>query len=571
MSSSSSSSTSSPVRLLNVLLQPSTSASSSASDQKFTNYTNYSCNKYWTSKFLDSSAMELSSWKKKRLSYPYEFLKEEQFVDFWIHCSGKTYPCHRIILAAHSEYFQRCLQIGMKEQNDGIMDLRNIDAEVFDEIHFYIYMGAFQDQVINSIELLSDIFFAANMLQIEDLEIEVLRKILRSLTPLNCLEIKAKLSKIFTVFTNERLVEHIKEILDEFVEDCVLHHWKDLVLTPGFLELSVDELCEVLELKSSQEELSDFSHSFTQNDLVLGISIWLEHDLENRFYLIRPKLSSYFCLHQATQQGNRLLFIYLNIYENLINGTFKLPKNATWFKYDTKKKSNEETIHLFCEGRLCPYKLYEGLIIVSTILKFPSPSKMMYYFYTPKVGLNACWDQNKLIFKDDQIYQLKDTQAFPKNAVQFLLPNNHLTAVTKTSPNPYRCLLFNKKLLNEVTIKQREYGDLSTAAIDSNIAICDCKFNHWSICWNFKGTVYVVATCPMFTKKLQFNPDTCFVEFLQAPFHTFGASTCYVNEVDKESKYYLNSKAIIRINAVNVNQCFLAKLTRLNFSCDSSM
>ena len=104
----------------------------------------------------------------------------------------------------------------MKEQNDGIMDLRNIDAEVFDVIHFYIYMGAFQDQVINSIELLSDIFFAANMLQIEDLEIEVLRKILRSLTPLNCLEIKAKLGKIFTVFTNERLVEHIKEILDEF-------------------------------------------------------------------------------------------------------------------------------------------------------------------------------------------------------------------------------------------------------------------------------------------------------------------------------------------------------------------
>ncbi len=56
------------------------------------------------------------SWKKRRAFYPFELLKLEAFVDFWIKCCGKTYPCHRIILATHSDYFQRCLQIGMKEQ-----------------------------------------------------------------------------------------------------------------------------------------------------------------------------------------------------------------------------------------------------------------------------------------------------------------------------------------------------------------------------------------------------------------------------------------------------------------------
>ena len=255
-------------------------------------------------------------WKKKRTVIPNELLSQEKFVDFWITCCSKSYPCHRIILASHSDYFLRCLQSGMKEQNEGVMELTNIDPEVFDVVHSYIYSGNLKKSCSN-LELLSDVFMAANMFQMEDLEVEVVLNFFQCLTPENCLEIRIILDKLFYFYPNKKYEGSVNDCLDNFINECAQNHWKDLILTPGFVALNIDQLSQLLEVKSHQEELSDFSHSFIQNDLILGISIWLEYDLKHRFHHIRQNLSHFYCLHQARQQAKRIVPIYKKICKEL--------------------------------------------------------------------------------------------------------------------------------------------------------------------------------------------------------------------------------------------------------------
>ena len=56
----------------------------------------------------------------------------------------------------------------------------------------------------------------------------------------------------------------------------------------------------MLRVKSREEELGDFSYSFTQSDLMEGICHWLNHDLENRRPFIESHLASFYCLHQVS-------------------------------------------------------------------------------------------------------------------------------------------------------------------------------------------------------------------------------------------------------------------------------
>ena len=194
----------------------------------------------------------------------------------------------------------------MKEVSEGVVELKGLKMEVFDLVFSYIYTGQLKADL--SDDALSDVVGMANMLQISDLEVQSVRAFLATMKPGNCLEKKKRLEQMQAFASDSRMREQVRKALDDFVEDAIKDRWKEIVQSQGFVELDIHELINVLGLKSREEELGDFSYSFTQSDLMEGICHWLNHDLESRRCFIESHLSSFYCLHQVSGGQVNVMF-----------------------------------------------------------------------------------------------------------------------------------------------------------------------------------------------------------------------------------------------------------------------
>ena len=261
--------------------------------------------------YFDFSKLKLddlgaSKWQKDRTRKPKEMLQQNEFTDFIIKVDGKEYRAHRLVLAIHSDYFHGLFSSGMKEVSEGVVELKGIKVEVFDLVFSYIYTGQLKAEL--SDDALSEVVEVASMLQIPDLEVQSVSAFLATMKPSNCIEKKIQLSQMQAFANDPTLREGVIKTLDDFVGEAIKDTWKEIVQSPGFVELDIHELTNVLRVKSSEEELGDFSYSFTQSDLMQGICHWLTHDLENRQNFIESHLASFYCLHQVSGgQVNALL------------------------------------------------------------------------------------------------------------------------------------------------------------------------------------------------------------------------------------------------------------------------
>ncbi len=245
--------------------------------------------------FLDDlSETNGREWNEKRSKMPWEFLNQENFTDFVVKVDDKEYRCHRLILASHSDYFLALLSSGMKEAAHGRVELQGIKSEWFDVVFSYIYTGSLLGS--HSDESLSHVFQVANMLQMADLELECVFALLKGLSFENCLQ-KKKLLLQWPLAHDElsvRILHHI----DQFIEELVKDRWKDLIHSAGFLNAVATDLVHILDIKAKEEELSDFSYSFIQSDLLEGILNWVNFDWRNRKSFVKDRLDKYYCLHQ---------------------------------------------------------------------------------------------------------------------------------------------------------------------------------------------------------------------------------------------------------------------------------
>ena len=70
-----------------------------------------------------------------------ELLETGAFSDFKILCGGETFACHRNILATRSTYMEAMLNSGMKEVDEGVMEIKDLDVEEFKAVLKFIYTG----------------------------------------------------------------------------------------------------------------------------------------------------------------------------------------------------------------------------------------------------------------------------------------------------------------------------------------------------------------------------------------------------------------------------------------------
>lgn len=93
------------------------------------------------------------------------FRTEGGYSDITLRVDGQEFPCHRVILAAGSAYFKCMFSSGMEESFKNTIDLKQIDAHVFEYLLHFIYTGRVQITV----SIVEELFRQAYLFQVSPL------------------------------------------------------------------------------------------------------------------------------------------------------------------------------------------------------------------------------------------------------------------------------------------------------------------------------------------------------------------------------------------------------------------
>ncbi|OXU20217.1 hypothetical protein TSAR_013059 [Trichomalopsis sarcophagae] len=94
-------------------------------------------------------------------------LTSPRFSDVKLLVTGKEFQAHKVILAARSPVFLAMLESNMKEGQDSVIEVGDIEPDVMAELLRFIYTG----KVENMDELVADLLAAADMYQLDHLRI----------------------------------------------------------------------------------------------------------------------------------------------------------------------------------------------------------------------------------------------------------------------------------------------------------------------------------------------------------------------------------------------------------------
>ena len=129
--------------------------------------------------------MDYLSWEQNRHRNLEVLQETEQFTDVSLVVEGETFPGHRVVLAAHSQYFYTMFSCGMTESRNQEIEIHGLSASVFRIVMNYIYRGRVD---ISEVEALKGTFLAANMLQMSDLEHLAVNKLHKLCNLANCID-----------------------------------------------------------------------------------------------------------------------------------------------------------------------------------------------------------------------------------------------------------------------------------------------------------------------------------------------------------------------------------------------
>ena len=100
-----------------------------------------------------------------------KLLEDKESCDMEIHCGGKVFPCHKLLLSARSPVFKAMFQANMKESESGKVTIEDIKPEIMDEILHFIYTGSLaKGAVKTTTEFAIELLAAANKYQLEALK-----------------------------------------------------------------------------------------------------------------------------------------------------------------------------------------------------------------------------------------------------------------------------------------------------------------------------------------------------------------------------------------------------------------
>ncbi|XP_076592003.1 kelch repeat and BTB domain-containing protein 3 [Chaetodon auriga] len=187
--------------------------------------------------------------------------------DFTINVQGQSFPCHRCVLAACSDFFRAMFEVDMRERGDGSVTLGNQCPEA---------VGSFLDFAYSGETLITDgnvdlLFKLASFLQVSVLSRACSDFLIGTMDLSNCLSLLA----LAEAYGSASLLRSANEF--------VVQNFSDLSKTQDFVDMELNVLEACLR--------SDALNVPCEEGVVTALLKWIRHDLPGRQKLLAGLLS----------------------------------------------------------------------------------------------------------------------------------------------------------------------------------------------------------------------------------------------------------------------------------------
>lgn len=187
-----------------------------------------------------------------------DLLENDKFVDCVLKIQDKTFPCHRLVLAASSPFFKAMFLSDLEESKKREIVLKDVEPGVMGMILRYLYSS----DISLTEQNVQDIFMVANMYQIPSIFSVCVSYLQEKLVLGNCLAI----FRLGLLLDCPRLALAAREFICE--------RYQVVVRDQDFLHLAPSELAIII--------TSDALNVEREEQVFESLMDWVRHDESNR-------------------------------------------------------------------------------------------------------------------------------------------------------------------------------------------------------------------------------------------------------------------------------------------------
>lgn len=187
-----------------------------------------------------------------------DLLENDKFVDCVLKIQDRTFPCHRLVLAASSPFFKAMFLSDLEESKKREIVLKDVEPSVMGMILRYLYTS----DISLTEQNVQDIFMVANMYQIPSIFSVCVSYLQEKLVLGNCLAI----FRLGLLLDCPRLVLAAREFICE--------RYQVVVRDPDFLQLAPSELAVII--------TSDALNVEQEEQVFESLMDWVRHDESHR-------------------------------------------------------------------------------------------------------------------------------------------------------------------------------------------------------------------------------------------------------------------------------------------------
>ncbi|XP_065651792.1 kelch-like protein 20 [Hydra vulgaris] len=251
--------------------------------------------------------------------------KEQQLCDVILKVEKNEFHVHKVVLAGTSPYLRAMFTNGMLESGQKVITIHGIKSKTMEMLIEFSYTGVIEINIKNVEEL----FCGSSLLNIESLQSACVRFLCHQLDSSNCIGIR-DFANIYSCTQLER-----------YANRYIHQHFLDVSNTEEFLNLNVDDLCNLLKNDSLQVR--------NEEDVYNSVEKWLLHDYTKRLKLF-PEVLKYI----------RIPLLSLEFLESKVFPASFIKANSTC-QLILAKIINERPEHLpdyLCIQRALPQSIY---------------------------------------------------------------------------------------------------------------------------------------------------------------------------------------------------------------------
>jgi len=200
---------------------------------------------------MGSQEASLSTKVMKELN---DFRKEGTLCDVTLSVQGTTFPGHRNVLSANSEFFKALFANEMKEKAENAVHMEEFEPHVMEQLLTYMYGGGITIKKDNALELA----IGADFLFLTELKQKACDFLISDLNSDNCL---------FLLYMAEKY--NVRELRDS-AQKHILENYVPVAASSGFVALTIEQLLAIVssdDLVAREEKIFESVVKWTKNGL----------------------------------------------------------------------------------------------------------------------------------------------------------------------------------------------------------------------------------------------------------------------------------------------------------------